>query len=224
MRLLRVLAVATSFAGMLAQHAAAQEGRQFKDAWFWGLKGGALVYSSNYNNANSFAPTVGLDWVITRSRGGLYVSFDQSFLTAEGAFKEVGLTGLQDRVVTLKHSQRISLAAMGFPMQSPFFHPYVGLGAALNRVGSVAATTPFSNNAQLAASADSVQAKRVTFAPFVIGGVQTRLPRFSVFAQGTATWLHNDYFLHYVRPKYGLQYTIEGGIRYNIGSSIDRAR
>lgn len=224
MRLLRVLAVAISFAGMLAQSGAAQEGRQFKDAWFWGLKGGALVYSSNYNTDNAIAPTVGLDWVVTRTLGGLYVSFDQSFLTTEGAFKEVGTTGLQDRVVTLKHSQRISLAAMGFPMQRPSFHPYVGLGAALNRVGSVTATTPFANNAQLAASTDSVQAKRVAFAPFVMGGVQTRLPRFSLFAQATATWLHNDYFLHYVRPRYGLQYALEGGIRYNVGSSIDRAR
>ncbi|MFI5256557.1 MAG: hypothetical protein ACHQRK_04785 [Gemmatimonadales bacterium] len=224
MRLLRVLAAATSFAALLAQPSAAQEGRQFKDAWFWGAKGGALVYSTNYTTDNAVAPLAGIDWMITRTHGGLYVTVDQAFFSSTGAFKEIGTTGLQDRVVTLNNLQRISAAAVGFPMQSPTLHPYVGLGMGMNRIGSVGSTSPFANNAQLNAATDSVQSKRVSFAPFLIAGVQKRLPAFSVFAQGTGTFLHNEFFLHNPRPKVGIQYTIEGGIRYNIGSSIDRAR
>ena len=223
MRLLRVLAAASA-AALLAQPSAAQAGRQFKDAWFWGAKGGALVYSSNYSTDNSIAPLAGIDWMITRTYGGLYVSVDQSFFTSQGSFKEVGLTGLQDRVVNLNNLQRISAAIVGFPMQTPSLHPYVGLGMGMNRIGSVGSTAPFDNPAQLNAAADSVQNKRVSFAPFVILGAQQRLPMFSVFVQGTGTFLHNDFFLHNPRPKFGIQYTLEAGVRYNVGKSIDRAR
>lgn len=223
MRLLRVLAVASATA-LLAQPSAAQAGRQFKDAWFWGAKGGALVYSSNYSTDGAVAPLAGIDWMITRSHGGLYVSVDQSFFSTQGSFKEVGLSGLQDRVVTLNNLQRISAAIVGFPMQSPNLHPYVGLGAGMNRIGSVGSTTPFDNAAQLNAAADSVQSKRVAFAPFLLAGVQKRLPMFSVFVHGTGTFLHNDFFLHNPRPKLGIQYTVEAGVRYNVGTSIDRAR
>lgn len=223
MRLLRVLAAASA-AALLAQPSAAQAGRQFKDAWFWGAKAGALVYSSNYSTDNAVAPLAGIDWMITRTYGGLYVTVDQSFFSTQGAFREVGPTGLRDRVVNLNNLQRISAAIVGFPMQRPSLHPYVGLGMGMNRIGSVGSTSPFDNPNQLNAAADSVQSKRVTFAPFVMAGVQKRLPMFSVFVQGTGTFLHNDFFLHNVRPKFGIQYTLEGGIRYNVGKSIDRAR
>lgn len=223
MRLLRVLAAASA-AALLAQPSAAQAGRQFKDAWFWGAKGGALVYSSNYGTDGTVAPLAGIDWMITRTYGGLYVSVDQSFFSTQGAFAEVGLTGLQARVVTLHNLQRISAAAVGFPMQSPTLHPYVGLGAGMNRIGSVGSTAPFDNAAQLYAAADSVQSKRVAFAPFLLAGAQMRMPAFSVFVQGTGTFLHNDFFLHNPQPKFGIQYTLEAGVRYNVGKSIDRAR
>jgi hypothetical protein len=223
MRFLRVLAVASATA-LLAQPSAAQAGRQFKDAWFWGAKGGALVYSSNYSTDNAIAPLAGIDWMITRTHGGLYVSVDQAFFSTQGSFKEVGPLGLQDRVVNLNNLQRISAALVGFPMQSPSLHPYVGLGVGMNRIGSVGSTAPFDNGAQLNAAADSVQSKRVAFAPFVLLGAQKRLPMFSVFVHGTGTFLHDDFFLHNPRPKLGIQYTIEAGVRYNVGKSIDRAK
>jgi hypothetical protein len=223
MRLLRVLAAASA-AALLAQPSAAQAGRQFKDAWFWGAKGGALVYSSNYSTDNAVAPLAGIDWMITRTYGGLYVTVDQAFFSTQGAFTEVGPSGLRPRVVDLNNLQRISAAIVGFPMQSPSLHPYVGLGMGMNRIGSVGSTAPFDNANQLNAAADSVQEKRVSFAPFVMAGAQKRLSMFSVFVQGTGTFLHNDFFLHNPRPKFGIQYTLEGGIRYNVGKSIDRAR
>ena len=223
MRLLRVL-VATSFAALFAQPSAAQDGRPFHDAWFWGVKGGTTVYSSNFGTDMGIAPMVGLDWLITRTRGGLYVSADQSFLSTTGSFKETSSTGLVDRVVDLKHMQRVSLAMVGFPLQTPSLHPYLGIGAGMYRVGSVNFQTPFAGSAQANVAADSVSAKKVTFAPFVMLGAQQRLPGFSVFAHGTATWLQKSFFLHSDPPKTKLGLTLEGGVRYNIGSSIDRQR
>jgi len=83
MRHLRLLVVAAGVGALLAQPAAAQEGRQFKDAWFWGVKTGSLVYSSATQSSGS-APLVGGEWLISRSLGGLYLSFDEAFLTSGG--------------------------------------------------------------------------------------------------------------------------------------------
>jgi hypothetical protein len=230
MRLLRVLVVATSFAALLAKPSAAQEGRPFRDAWFWGVRGGVLNYSSDadpnlgpYDGTdNAGAPMVGIDWLITRTRGGLYVGVDQAFFTSAAFYRRPVVTG--DPAVKLRNMRRISLAGMLFPVQSPQTHPYIGFGLSLNQIGDAALERSLAIPALQAAAIDSVQAKKVTIAPMLIAGVQQRLPGFSVFAQGTGTWLQNGFLLKNVGPKHYLQWTLEGGIRYNVGSSIDRQR
>ena len=69
MRLLRVLTAAIGLAALLPRPSAAQEGRQFKDAWFWGIKGGGMLYSSA-STEHSVAPSVGAEWLITRIARG----------------------------------------------------------------------------------------------------------------------------------------------------------
>jgi hypothetical protein len=54
-------------------------------------------------------------------------------------------------------------------------------------------------------------------------GVQKRLLGFSVFAQGTANHLPRAFYLRSASPKNTFELSLEGGIRYNFGSSIDRA-
>src|SRR5678816_157262 len=87
MRLLRVLTAAIGLAALLPSLSAAQGGKQFKDAWFWGVKGGGVLYSSA-STENSLAPLVGAEWLITRTRGGLYVSFDPAVLATTGSFED----------------------------------------------------------------------------------------------------------------------------------------
>jgi hypothetical protein len=113
---------------------------------------------------------------------------------------------------------------MLFPMQSPLTHPYLGIGLSVNQVGDAALERSLAIPALQAAAIDSVQAKRVAIAPMVIAGVQQRLPGFSVFAQGSGTWLQNGYLLKNLAAKHYLQWSLEAGIRYNVGSSIDRNR
>jgi hypothetical protein len=222
--------VATSFAALLAKPSAAQDGRPFRDAWFWGVRGGVLNYSSDADPAlgpydgtdNAGAPMVGIDWMITRTRGGLYIGVDQAFFSSAAFYRRPVVTG--DPYAVLKNQRRISLAGMLYPMQSPEIHPYVGLGLTLNQVGDAYLSNNIAIPALLQAARDSIQTKKVTIAPMVIAGVQRRLPAFSVFAQGSATWLQNGYLLKNLAPKHFLQFSLEGGIRYNVGSSIDRER
>jgi hypothetical protein len=231
MRLLHVLVPATIFAALLAQPSAAQEGRPFHNAWFWGVRGGVLNYSSDADlvgpasgegTDNAAAPLVGADWLITRSRAGLYVGVDQSFFTSAAYYRRPAVSG--DPGARLRNLRRISLAGMLFPAQSPNMHPYAGFGLSLNQIGAVGLDATIPIPALASAAADSLQSKKVTIAPMFMAGIQRRLPGFSVFAQGSGTWLQRGYFLRNQDPKHFLQWTLEGGIRYNVGSSIDRQR
>jgi hypothetical protein len=222
MRLLRVLVAAGGLAALLAQSSAAQEGRTFRDAWFWGVKGGVLDYSSTRGTDNAGAPMIGVDWLITRSNGGLYVSYDHSFLSTTAFYKDPAVT--TDPFVNVRNLRRYSVAAMVFPLQQPTLHPYLGLGVSLHQIAAAALDRPIAIPALAAAAADSIQDKKVTVAPMFMVGVQKRLPKISVFAQGSGNFLQRGFMLHYPAPKRELEWTLEAGIRYNVGSSIDRVR
>jgi len=223
MRLLRVLTAAIGLAALLPKPSAAQGGRQFKDAWFWGVKGGGLLYSSA-STENSAAPLVGADWLITRTRGGLYLSFDQAFLTTTGSFLDREPDSTFQRNVALKNLRRFSIAAMVFPLQSPKLHPYAGFGMVLNQIGSASAQGSFLNSSRYNIALDSVQSKKTSFTPLLVGGVQVRTPQFSFFGQAVASPAQQGFFLYNSNGGTAFNFSLEGGIRYNIGSSIDRVR
>ena len=223
MRLLRVLTAAIGLAALLPQTSAAQAGRQFKDAWFWGVKTGGLVYSSA-STTNSAAPMVGAEWLITRSRGGLYISFDQAFLSTTGTFNDRDPDSTFTRSVSLKNMRRLAIAAMVFPMQSAKYHPYAGFGMALNQIGGASFQTGFVNTVRYQIALDSVQSKKASFTPVIIGGLQARLTRFSVFGQAAVSPIQQNFFLYNRNSGSAFSASLETGIRYNFGSSIDRAR
>jgi hypothetical protein len=223
MRLLRVLTAAIGLAALLPRPSAAQEGRQFKDAWFWGVKGGGMLYSSA-STLNSAAPMVGGEWLITRSRGGLYLSFDQAFLSTTGQFFDRDPDSTFFRNVALKNLRRFDIAAMIFPMQSAKYHPYVGLGFALSQIAGATFQGNFATPARYQIALDSVQSKKTSFSPTLIGGLQVRLAPFSVFGQAVASPTQQNFFLYNQSNGTAFNFSIEGGLRYNFGSSIDRAR
>ena len=80
MRSIRALTVAAVVMAALPTIAHAQGGRGFKDSWFWGLKGGGYSLADSGQNYVQ-APTVGVEWLITRTHGGLYVSGAQTFFS-----------------------------------------------------------------------------------------------------------------------------------------------
>jgi hypothetical protein len=221
MKLLRVLTAAIALAALLPRPGAAQEGRPFKDAWFWGIKGGGQLYSSA-STEHSFAPQVGADWLITRSRAGLYVSFDQAFLNTTGQFVDRDADSTFIRSVSLKNVWRIQMAAMVFPMQTPRYHPYFGLGLALNEINNASLSGSFATPARFQVALDSVQSKKASFAPTFIGGLQVRNPAFSIFGQAVASPKTRNSFLTTPGGGTGINVGFEGGIRYNVGTSVDR--
>jgi hypothetical protein len=160
MRVIRALAVAALVA-LDVRAATAQPTRNFKDSWFWGIKGGALGYQviSDTTPDNPFerawggpvAPVVGIDWMITRTRGGLYVSYDHSIFTqfvfVNDSSGPIDFTP-GGRPVVIKDMRRFTMAGLLFPMQSYFMHPYVGFGATLSHIAKATPQGTYTNPAR----------------------------------------------------------------------------
>lgn len=231
MRAIRGLTVAALLA-LSAGTAAAQASRGFKDSWFWGLKSGVLSYqvqqvltdtSTTSISQNPLALLGGIDWVITRSNGGLYFSFDHSFMAGKSVFVNDSISPLDTvpRVVRLKGLRRFTIAGMLFPMQTYRLHPYVGLGVTLSNIASALPLGTYRNGTQATLVESTVQAFRSAATPVVMLGTQLRLPLVSGFGQVTLSPSNSNFFLF---TGSGWRTTLEGGLRYNVGSSIDRTR
>jgi hypothetical protein len=215
MRFLRTLTAATGILLVLSQQSSAQGTRQFKDAWFWGLKTGVTSYSSA-TTSNGGAPLIGAEWLITRTNGGLYLSLDQAFITTTGSFRDRDADSTFVRNVGLNNLRKFTIAGMVFPSQTRNLHPYFGGGFVLNQVGGVALS-----GASTAISNDSISAKKTAFSPMFIGGVQARFKPASLFVQGTASPAQHTFFYSTISTNQ-LSFALEFGVRYNVGTSIDR--
>ena len=236
MRTLRgLLLTAAALAGIFPAAADAQQGRRFENAWFWGVKGGGMLYSHSTPGVdaggqavsqpaqNTNAPTVGIDWLITRSRGGLYASYDQGFLDETTAY----CIDCQDpaapiALVGLSNVRRVNLAGVFFPPVNRWVHPYVGAGLTFLQIADTEKLNreAYADDPQLEANIDAtVTDDRTQLQPLAILGVQARFQPMSLFIQGTATQI-NERFL--IRGGRTAMITYEIGVRYNIGSSIER--
>jgi hypothetical protein len=223
MRFLRVLAVATGFVALLSQSSAAQDQRQFKDAWFWGAKAGALSYSSA-TTTNGGAPLIGAEMLITRTYGGLYMSFDQAFFTTLGGFQDRDPDSSFVRYAQLKNMRRFTMAGMAFPMQTRNIHPYFGGGLVFQQIAAASLTTGTINSVRYQIALDSIQSKKAAFSPIFIGGAQVRYKPLSAFGQVTVVPMQSSFFLSNPNTSRSFNASLEFGVRYNVGSSIDRAR
>jgi len=219
MRTIRALTIAAAVVVAVPTISTAQAGRSFKDAWFWGIKGGGLTLADS-GQAYKQAPFVGVEWLITRTHGGMYISggeaffTQQTFVARDPAQPDSGL-----RVVDLHNMRKLDFAIMGFPGEHLRFHPYAGVGFALSQIVDAHAQPPFGNADQAAYAAQVIQDEKVSFSPLVIVGGQYQLKKVSVFGQGTLNLVQSQFLGYNGR---GTNFTYEIGLRYNVGSSIDR--
>lgn len=218
MRSIRALMAAAAVV-VLPTIASAQQARGFQDAWFWGLKAGGLALADS-GQTYVQAPSVGVDWLITRTHGGLYVSGSQTFFSQHTLIARDPVSPDSGfRSVSLKNLRRVDLALVGFPGQSLRFHPYVGFGLTLNAIADADPEGPFSNTDQITFAEEVIQEHKVAFTPLLMGGAQWRLRYASVFGQFMLNPMHQD-FLLYNGKSWNIGY--EFGLRYNIGNAIDR--
>ena len=109
MRIARALIAAAALVAAMPRIGTAQLGSSFNNAWFWGVKAGAMDFNSA-TTSHRQAPLGGIEWLITRSHGGLYVSYSEAFFTDQAAI----LTGVDPsdtipRIINLKNMRRLDV-------------------------------------------------------------------------------------------------------------------
>jgi hypothetical protein len=222
MRAIRVLAVA-ALVVLDVSVAAAQSTRHFHDSWVWGVKGGVMTYQVQ-SNTGGMAPMAGADWLITRKHGGLYVAGDYTIFSEQVAVNDsinpIDVTP-GGRLTDIDDMFRFTFAGMLFPLESQRFSPYIGMGMTLSSIVGTNPQGTYVNRTQENLVLTTIQNFKTTVQPNFIVGTQLRLPLLSLFGHASITRANNTFFL-YTAPSWRM--TFETGVRYNIGSSIDRMR
>jgi hypothetical protein len=192
---------------------AAQSNRLFENAWFWGAKAGLMNFSTGIETKT--APLVGAEWLITRNRAGLYLSAEQAFFNATGYVVDGNGTPVD---VALKDSRRYTAALLAFPVNWGSLRPYGGVGFGLNLIQHATVNqSQITDPDQEDVIAIAVHEERDRVAFLIMGGLQAQYRRFSVFGQATYMPARANFFFNGRST-----YILEAGIRYNVGSSIDK--
>lgn len=220
MRTIRRLTTALALM-VLPQVAGAQEGRLFKDSWFWGAKVGTMKYSTTATvDFEGYAPMIGAEWLITRTRGALYLAIDETVFGLDGRSSvdnPYAFSGRSD--VYLHDLRRATVAGFVFPTQRRgYLRPYAGAGFVLLDFHAASPVSGSSNSAENQAVAESLQDAKSGASVIGIVGLQAQFKRLSAFGQASLMPAQGSTFL------LNGNYTVIGevGLRYNIGTSIDR--
>ncbi len=214
MQKLRAVAVAVISTCVVAAHADAQAMRNFDNSWFWGAKTGINTFSAP-GHGNTSTANLGLDWLITRSKGGLYVSADQSIFERDvEMFDQSATTG--QRTLQVNDLRRISFAGVAFPKHFGKVTPYAGLGYMIAVLGDVRIMSDSANSPPNNSFIDGVEQLRSRGSVLGMGGVQIQTMRAAIFVQETLLPSNRNFLFPSMLSFF------EFGIRYNFGSSIDR--
>jgi hypothetical protein len=214
MQKLRAVAVAVVATFVVSASANAQEMKNFDNSWFWGFKSGINSFAVP-GHGNTSTVDLGVDWVITRTRGGLYVSANQSVFERDLEFLDpTSNTG--QRTIRVNDMRRITVAGLAFPKHFGGITPYAGLGFMIAVLGDARVFVDSANTFPTNSFLDEVERERSRSTAMVMGGVQIQTKRAAIFGQETLIPSNNSFLFRSVLNFF------EFGIRINFGSSIDQ--
>ena len=214
MQKLRAVAVGVVATVVVSASANAQEMKNFDNSWFWGFKSGINSFAVP-GHGNTSTVDLGVDWVITRTRGGLYVSANQSVFERDLEFLDpTSNTG--QRTIRVNDMRRITVAGLAFPKHFGGITPYAGLGFMLAVLGDARVFVDSANTFPTNSFLDEVERERSRSTAMVMGGVQIQTKRAAIFGQETLIPSNNSFLFRSVLNFF------EFGIRINFGSSIDQ--
>jgi hypothetical protein len=214
MQKLKAVAVALVATTLVSASANAQGVRNFDNSWFWGFKTGVNSFSVP-GHGNTSTVDLGIDWLITRTKGGLYVSGNQSIFEKDLEFLDPASNSGQ-RTVRVNDMRRISFAAVAFPKHFGGITPYAGIGYMIAVLGDARIFVDSANTFPTNAFLDEVERERSRGAVLGMAGVQIRTKRMAIFAQETMLPSNSSFLFRSVLS------FLEFGVRWNFGSSIDR--
>ncbi|HSA54446.1 MAG TPA: hypothetical protein VLE53_02025 [Gemmatimonadaceae bacterium] len=206
--------------GLLAAQTAqpAQTASNFNDSWFWGINGGVYMFTAGAGSDVSVtAPSVGAEWLITRTRIALRLSIQQAFFDEQGGLVDSTVPG-GVRPVSVSDWRRYSAEMFFIPAVYGDLRPYGGIGLSLNVLRDAFPAGGFSSQSA-SDSAFGLVAERGTRAALVFtGGAQWNVGRAGLFFQGSAMPTRNRFLFN--RSHYS--FLLEAGLRYNFGTAIEK--
>ena len=214
MQKLKAVAVALVATIVVSASANAQGVRNFDNSWFWGFKTGVNSFSVP-GHGNTSTVDLGIDWVITRTKGGLYVSGNQSVFEKDLEFLDPS-SNTGQRTVRVNDMRRITFAALAFPKHFGGITPYAGIGYMIAVLGDARIFVDSVNTFPTNAFLDEVERERSRGAVLGMAGVQIQTKRMAIFAQETLLPSNSSFLFRSVLS------FLEFGVRWNFGSSIDR--
>jgi hypothetical protein len=190
----------------------------FEDSWYWGAKGGIASFDPN-GSGRVNASSVGGEWLITRSRAGLYISVDQAFFDEVAGVYDPSVQG-SVRPVSISDLRRYSAGLLAFPIARNNLRPYLGIGLSINVIQDADPRGTFVSTASQDSVFNSVHRLTSKVSPVMIGGAQLNLGRVAVFGQASAMPTRNNFLFA------GASHTfvVEAGLRYNLARAIDPLR
>lgn len=214
MQKLRAVAVAVIATVVASTQANAQSSRNFEDSWFWGAKAGINTFSRP-GFGNTSTANLGIDWLITRKKGGLYVSGDQSIFERDVIVADQAASS-GSRTVRVNDLRRLTFAGVAFPKRFGGITPYGGIGYMIAVAGDArivvdSAGPPPTNN-----FIDDVDRLRSRGSVLGMLGIQMQTRRAALFVQETLLPSNRGFMFPSVLSFF------EFGVRYNFGTSIDR--
>jgi len=214
MQKLRAVFVALAATVVVSGSARAQQNRNFDNSWFWGFKTGINTFAVP-GKGNTSTVDLGIDWVITRTKGGLYVSGNQSIFQRDMQVIDPASNSGQ-RTIRVNDMRRITIAGLAFPKHFGGITPYAGIGYTITVLGDARVFVDTANTFPSNAFLDQVESMRSRSAVLGIGGVQIQASKMAIFAQETIVPSNPNFLFSSVLNFF------EFGIRLNFGSSIDR--
>jgi len=217
MRKTRWLIAGLLSAALIPAGASAQRTREFEDSWFWGVKAGVSTFSPTFGKSES-AATYGAEWLITRTHGALYVSVDETNMSAVSAvFDPSADAGF--RTVQVEKLRRVGFAALAFPKRFGRVRPYAGLGITLNVVGSADPLVSDTDDELDDAVFERIDERRSQAAFLAMAGVQAQFHRAAFFLQASVAPASSRFLLS--DSSLGF---FEAGVRYNFSGAREGIR
>ena len=220
MKAIRTIMAGLGLLALLPMAAQAQDERLFNDSWFWGVKGGVMTFWTS-RVEHQPAPLVGVDWLITRRQGALLVSLEQGFFEEQSSVYDPSAAN-QDRTVDIEDVRRLNFTLLAMPTsiagrRMTGIRPYAGLGFSFHMVREALGEGVVMGTPQADTVAARIEDVRSATSPHLMLGAQTQLSRLAFFGQGSVMWGQKRSLFNN-----GATYVLEGGVRFNFGSSVER--
>ena len=199
--------------------------RGFSDSWYWGAYGGYTNLSTAYGSQNltTNAPTIGAEWMLTRSKFALNIFVEQAYFNTSSSIASP--TSSTPLAVNITDMRRAGFDLMVFTPQLGAVKPYVGFGYAFNFINSAslsqcAGCNTFSSQAAADSNSRAISNARSMGKAFLDVGAMWIYKRWAPFAQFEVmpTQGKSDWFVNGT----GFTTVWKAGLRYNFGSSIEK--